>query len=377
MRHPGAARKTGRRRAGLADHEQALRRLLERAADRARRPPPPAPAPPLARPRGRRRRPRGRAAGTTPRRSAGGRAPWRARRRTAPAPAPRRGPRRRSGSEARRAHVSRNPHFRRSASSSVTLRAGQRVGERDPGRAAAGADVDDRPVRARDQVGGAQRVVERASRGPRPGRGARSGRGRDRPQPSHRSRTDGCTPGRLSRRSAAGATTTNRFGSLPSLDVSTSGSSFSSSWTIRRSTARHRVELDPVAGGGRLLRAAAGERSRAQLRGARGTRPRRPRRASGPRPAPMADRVREVLERVDRLAVPADQDAEVGPDERRARAPRRSRRCAPSRARRSLRPCARAARGRCRAWLVSSSWRSAGEAGCSGTSAVATTDAGV
>ena len=66
-------------------------------------------------------------------------------------------------------------------------------------------------------------------------RGSPSGPGVEITAASQRSRIDGCTPGSV--RGARGSTTTNRFGSLPSLDVSTSGSSFSSSWTIRRSTA--------------------------------------------------------------------------------------------------------------------------------------------
>jgi hypothetical protein len=57
--------------------------------------------------------------------------------------------------------------------------------ERDPGRPAARADVDDGPLEARDQLGAAQRVVEqRAARLDLSANRGQPGRGDDRGEPA-------------------------------------------------------------------------------------------------------------------------------------------------------------------------------------------------
>ena len=71
---------------------------------------------------------------------------------------------------------SRNSHLRRSASSRTTSRSGQRVRERDPGRAATRADVHDRAVEARDELDPGERVVEQHPARLVRGRGAPSAR---------------------------------------------------------------------------------------------------------------------------------------------------------------------------------------------------------
>ena len=89
--------------------------------------------------------------------------------------APRRGPRPRAGSGARPS-TAQESVLRRSASSSVTSPVGQRRGERDPRRAAAAADVDDRAVGAADELEPRERVVEQHA--PRLGRIAKRGQAR-------------------------------------------------------------------------------------------------------------------------------------------------------------------------------------------------------
>ena len=87
----------------------------------------------LARPRGRRGRLRGRAAGTTRPRSAGGRAPSRPRRRTSPSGCSSARPQSTARFGISGSHVSRKRHLRRSASSSVTARAGSETASGIPG----------------------------------------------------------------------------------------------------------------------------------------------------------------------------------------------------------------------------------------------------
>ena len=125
--------------------------------------------------------------------------------------------------------------MRRSASSSVNDRAGKRHGQRDSRSAAC-------PSRRR-RSGLGERADDRAS--------ARVRRRAGRVGPRAGSRREPVAPGvamtvlepaleetpaRQPREARAGNTTTKRFGSEPSLAVSTSGSSFSASWTILRST---------------------------------------------------------------------------------------------------------------------------------------------
>ena len=146
-----------------------------------------------------------------------------------------------SGSKRRR-----NSHFRRSASRSVTLRSGSEAASGIPGVP---------PPEPTSTIGppacGRARAVSASSRrlgGPRPDRGARSARVSRRARPAS-AREDRRSSRAVPRQSAEprGMMTTKRFGSLPSLAVSTSGSSFKNSWTTLRSTRRHRLELHPAA----------------------------------------------------------------------------------------------------------------------------------
>ena len=132
------------------------------------------------------------------------------------------------------AQPSRKRHLRRSASSSVTSRpaarprAGSRAcrlpsRRRRPGRPS--------PRRARPPAARPRRGRPCRRRVPNRRQAGRLEHGREPPVEDGRLHA----PGSVGR--VAGKTTTNRLGSVPSLAVSTSGSSFSSSWTIRRSTA--------------------------------------------------------------------------------------------------------------------------------------------
>src|SRR6185369_7336578 len=104
----------------------------------------------------------------------------------------------------------------------------QRDGEWNPRGASTRSDIDDRPAILGDDVGRAERVVEQHSAcGFGIGESGRSRRAQDSLEPAledvvrHRQVA-----------TARGKTTTKRLGSEPSLTVSTSGSSFSASWTI-------------------------------------------------------------------------------------------------------------------------------------------------
>ena len=108
----------------------------------------------------------------------------------------------------------------------------ERHGQRDARRPSARADVDDGASERLENRASAERVVQQDAPGlhrirePR-----RARRGDDLLEPA-------LEDGERSRQPASdrGKTTTKRFGSEPSLAVSTSGSSFSASWTILRST---------------------------------------------------------------------------------------------------------------------------------------------
>ena len=153
---------------------------------------------------------------------------------------------------------------------------GKRGGERDPRRAAARADVDDRaalaPRRAPDPA--AHRRGGRAAR--RPGRGAPSGRvsrprrrasdrgGRRRHAAGHDARPGGRSAVATQSAERRGMMTTKRFGSLPSLSSRPRGRP---SETRGRPCARpsHRLELDARAGRDGPLRAPAGNRLERRL----------------------------------------------------------------------------------------------------------------
>ena len=366
LRNAGPAREARRRRAGLADREQARRRRLERAAEQ------------LARrsatrsgsadsPTQSTTRPPSSTSGRHHSAAVGGCASAFATatpNRPGSCSSARPQTTERFGSSA--AQVSRKRHLRRSASSSVTARSGSATASGIPGVP---------PPEPTSTIG----AVGRRRRAPRPAARRRAAPARavagiaDRRQPRRReNRREPAVEDASAARGAAqsaerrGRTTTNRVGSVPSLDVSTSGSSFSSSCTIRRSTAvigSSSTRWPVAAACSAARRATRLERGRA-ARAIAGSVDDDAQPVVAVRAVP--DRVGEVLERVDRLAVAADQHAEVGADERRDELARRSRRSAPSPARRSRRSSARAARARAPAWLVSSSCGSAGGARRSG-----------
>ena len=227
---------SGLRRGGAGSVPASVRASAPRAAGAGRfRAPRQAPA--SLRPRHRRRRPRlrdrrrrsgrsrGRQAepggGTTRPPPEQAQAPGRPRCRT------RRGPAPRPCSSARAQHdrdvreIARNgPGGKRT--SVAAPRAGRREAQaaqratRDPRRAAARADVDHRPVL--DELGRGERVVHHGRGGPPPSRAhaVRPGVAQHRLEPALEPRVGRGHSG------GAGATTTCRFGSVPSLEVTTS-----------------------------------------------------------------------------------------------------------------------------------------------------------
>jgi len=107
--------------------------------------------------------------------------------------------------------------------------------EGDPGGATSGANVHDGPVGGGHELGRSQCVVEQhGSRGCRIPDRREPRRRDDCREPALQDGVGGAVAQSAERR---GRTTTNRVGSVPSLAVSTSGSSLSSSCTILRSTA--------------------------------------------------------------------------------------------------------------------------------------------
>ena len=132
-RHARAAREPGRRRAGLADHEEAVRGVDGRARRSARPPARRGRARRTGRPRARPRRLRGRAGGTTRPPSAAVRAPSRPQHRTVSSGCSSARPQTTSRFGSSAVQRSRNSHFRRSASSSVTARSGSEAASGMPG----------------------------------------------------------------------------------------------------------------------------------------------------------------------------------------------------------------------------------------------------
>ena len=126
---------------------------------------------------------------------------------------------------------------------------------------------------------------------------------------AHPSRRE-ATSARVSRvppraRCHSGRTTTYRFGSVPSLSVCTPATSCSRSCTTFRSTARHRLEQHPLTGQ-RAIRSADRdplERRAAAIAIAGGVH----RHRLPSRRARCTSGVGDVLQRIDRLAVLADQ----------------------------------------------------------------------
>ena len=167
---------------------------------------------------------------------------------------------------------SRKSHFRRVASSSDDLAVGQRGRERDPGRAAARADVDDRALVARDERRRRARLSSSVD-------APRFGRIADRGQPRRLEQT-----ARASARAAsAGRDDDVPVGSSPSLCVLTPGSSWSAQVDDLRS-----IELIGSSSTGspvdaRLLALRIARAPRASRGGARDTRRhRRPRACAVP-----------------------------------------------------------------------------------------------
>ena len=167
---------------------------------------------------------------------------------------------------------SRPPRSRGSGTSGARPRAGSRRGreggrDRDPGRAATRADVDDRAIGRGDQSRRAESVVDEHRARRLPGRGSRSG-------PALRSppRATGRDRRRHAGRSVRGAAREHddepvRLAALARrLDLGIVLQQLVHDPALDRG---HRIELDAVAGGGRLLGGAAGSVSSAAARRAR------------------------------------------------------------------------------------------------------------
>ena len=344
---PGRRGKAGRSRAGLPHDEEPGRRLVELARDARRRP--------AQRGRGRRTAPprespparaneRG---GTIRRRSAAGQAPSRPRHRPSRAPAPRRGPTRPGRSPGPSSRGTRTsaarPRAARPPVRAARARAGCRARLRRSPRRRSGRRIARRGARRRES--------------PRAGPCA--------PPPRRRVPSGPALRAAPRARRQAGKTTMWRFGSVPSLSVATPSTSLSRSCTTLRSIAVIGSERHPLAGrdplGGPDRDSL--ERHAAAVAVAGGVDRDRHRRAFA-----VEDRVRQVLQRVDRLAVPADQQAQIASGARdeelvlplAARRPGRRSRARPPRARRAR---GRGARARSRRRAAAPGSRAAARAG--------------
>ena len=221
------------------------------------------------------------------------------------------------------AQRSRKSHLRRSASSSVTSRSGKRAASGIPGEpppeptSTIGPSNERTTSTARSASSSEHRARLRlvAQRG-QPGRREN---GKQPVTQEGRRRSDSApSPPRKSRR--------RRTPSAAVHDLPLDG--------------RHRLELDALAARRHLLARFAPRATRASHAGARDSPQRRRSPLCARRRTPVRDRVQQVLHRVDRLPVPADQECDVGAGARqrdRRRRPRARRYGRPRQARSTTR----------------------------------------